>query len=43
VLFLDDNLINVDAARQVGMQAARVQGPIEAQRALTDFGIIDTA
>jgi putative hydrolase of the HAD superfamily len=43
VLFLDDNSLNVEAAREVGMQAVRVQGPLEAQRALTDFGIIDPA
>ncbi len=41
VLFLDDNALNVDAARRIGMHAVRVLGPIEAQRALTDFGIID--
>jgi len=26
VLFLDDNLLNVDAAKRLGMQAVRVQG-----------------
>jgi putative hydrolase of the HAD superfamily len=43
VLFLDDNSLNVEAARQVGMQSVRVQGALEAQRALTDFGIIQPA
>ena len=41
VLFLDDNLINVHAAAEVGMQAMRVQGAEEALRFLTDFGIIE--
>ena len=41
VLFLDDNSINVEAARSYGMRAIRVRGVIEAQSALVDFGIID--
>jgi HAD superfamily hydrolase (TIGR01509 family) len=41
VLFLDDNLLNVDAAAHFGMHAVRVKGPTEAQRALTNFGILD--
>jgi glucose-1-phosphatase len=41
VLFLDDNLLNVEAARGIGMHAVRVQGPLEAQRVLIDFGIIE--
>ena len=40
VLFLDDNQLNVDAARIFGMHAERVVGPMEAQRVLTEFGII---
>jgi len=40
VLFLDDNLLNVEAAASVGMHAARVHGPREAQRVLSEFGII---
>ncbi len=40
VLFLDDNLLNVEAARAIGMHAARVRGPREAQRVLIEFGII---
>src|SRR5271168_3827557 len=31
VLFLDDNWLNVEAAREIGMQAARVRGPGEAE------------
>jgi putative hydrolase of the HAD superfamily len=41
VLFLDDNRLNVDAAKSFGMNAVRVVGPSEAQRALAEFGIID--
>ncbi len=41
VLFLDDNLLNVEAAMSVGMHAARVRGPREAQRVLCEFGIIE--
>jgi putative hydrolase of the HAD superfamily len=41
VLFLDDNMLNVEAARSVGMHAARVRGPREAQRLLAEFGIIE--
>ena len=40
VLFLDDNALNIEAARLVGMHASCVKGPLEAQRALSDFGII---
>jgi putative hydrolase of the HAD superfamily len=41
VLFLDDNRLNVEAATRVGLRAVRVQGPAEAHRALSSFGIID--
>jgi glucose-1-phosphatase len=41
VLFLDDNLLNVEAAAGLGMRAVRVVGPGAAQRVLTDFGIIE--
>jgi putative hydrolase of the HAD superfamily len=43
VLFLDDNMLNVRAAQGFGMQAIRVQGAMEAQKALTDLGIIRPA
>ena len=43
VLFLDDNLLNVEAARSIGMHAARACGPAEAQAVLTHFGIIGGA
>jgi glucose-1-phosphatase len=41
VLFLDDNSLNVEAARSVGMHAVRVQGPAEVQAVLVDLGIIE--
>jgi putative hydrolase of the HAD superfamily len=40
VLFLDDNTLNIDAARHFGMQAVRVQGIEETKSALTDRGVI---
>jgi putative hydrolase of the HAD superfamily len=41
VLFLDDNRLNVEAANSFGMHAVRVVGPLEARRALAEFGIIE--
>jgi len=41
VLFLDDNTINVEAARRFGMQAFRVQGAAQSHRVLADLGILD--
>jgi glucose-1-phosphatase len=41
VLFLDDNMLNVEAAQAFGIRAVRVKGAAEAQRVLTDLGIID--
>jgi HAD superfamily hydrolase (TIGR01509 family) len=43
VLFLDDNLLNVHAAKRVGMQAVRVQGIDETQRVLLELKIIEPA
>jgi HAD superfamily hydrolase (TIGR01509 family) len=43
VLFLDDNALNVDAARALGLQAEQVRGPEQAERALLRAGIIDPA
>lgn len=40
VFFLDDNSLNVEAARQIGMRAVRVKGPSEARHALSEAGII---
>jgi HAD superfamily hydrolase (TIGR01509 family) len=40
VLFLDDNTLNVDAARKLGMQSARVRGVAETRAALQQAGIL---
>lgn len=40
VLFLDDNLLNVEAARSVGMQAQRARGVQEARAVLRAVGIL---
>jgi HAD superfamily hydrolase (TIGR01509 family) len=40
VLFLDDNNLNVEAAKRFGMQAIRVQGIVETRSALIERGII---
>jgi glucose-1-phosphatase len=40
VLFLDDNTLNIDAAKRFGMQAARVQGLQETKQLLSELGII---
>ena len=41
VIFLDDNEMNVVAARSVGMQAVQVRGIEEAKRALIAAGVIE--
>ena len=40
VLFLDDNRLNVEAGQRFGMQAVRVQGPVEAARILSERGVL---
>ncbi len=40
VLFLDDNLINVEAAQAAGLQAAQVRGVAEAETALAARGLL---
>jgi HAD superfamily hydrolase (TIGR01509 family) len=40
VLFLDDNLVNVEGARAVGFQAEHARGPAEARRALVERGVL---
>ena len=40
ILFLDDNRLNVEAARDVGMQARRTVGFDEVPGALAEFGIL---
>ena len=39
-LFLDDNLVNVEAAVAAGFQAAHVRGPAEARAALSERGVL---
>ncbi len=39
VLFLDDNLVNVESARSVGFPSQHVRGVEEARRALADRGL----
>lgn len=41
VLFLDDNVLNVDAARTVGLHAERVQGVDQARSVLHEHELID--
>jgi len=41
VLFLDDNLVNVDGAQEVGFVATRVRGVDEARDALVAAGVLD--
>lgn len=41
VLFLDDNALNIKAARQIGMHAVQVRGPVEARQALVQAGIVE--
>jgi putative hydrolase of the HAD superfamily len=43
VLFLDDGLRNVEAARTLGMEARLVKGPEEARTALVEHGVISGA
>jgi glucose-1-phosphatase len=40
VLFFDDNSLNVEAARKIGIYAIRVRGAIEAQHVLSNLGVI---
>ncbi len=40
VLFLDDNLLNVEAARKVGMGAFVVRGAAEAEQVLRNAGVV---
>ena len=42
VLFLDDNLVNVEAAQAVGFAACRVRGVGEAREALVAAGVLRT-
>lgn len=41
VLFLDDNLLNVEGAHAAGFAAVHVRGVAEAEQALADAGVLD--
>lgn len=41
VMFLDDNALNVDAARKLGLHAALVRGADGALRALQNAGVVE--
>ena len=41
VVFLDDNLVNVEGARSVGFEAAHVKGPSQARAALVELGVLE--
>jgi len=41
ILFLDDQPINVRAAKKAGLRAKCVQGPREAEKVLLELGLID--
>ena len=40
VLFLDDNQLNIDAAKKCGIHAVQVRGVPAAESALRDFGVL---
>lgn len=40
IFFLDDNSLNVEAAKTVGMHAVRTKGLVEARHALVEAGIL---
>jgi len=40
VLFLDDNLVNVESARSVGFRGQHVRGVTETRRALAEHGLV---
>jgi glucose-1-phosphatase len=40
ILFLDDNKLNVEAAKRAGMKAARVRGAEEAEEVLSELRIV---
>jgi putative hydrolase of the HAD superfamily len=41
VLFMDDNQLNVDAAKKVGMKAFQVKGIAAAEKVLVEAGVIE--
>lgn len=42
VLFFDDNLLNIETARTLGMHAVQVRGMSEAESALIEIGILSS-
>lgn len=40
IVFLDDNLVNVEAARAIGMRAVQARGLAEARRALEELEVL---
>ncbi len=42
ILFLDDNTINVDAARAAGLNAEKARGPREARHVIAAYGLSAT-
>src|SRR5215831_6320893 len=40
VVYVDDSRLNVEAATRIGIKAFRVKGPLEAERALMEAGIL---
>ena len=41
IFFIDDNIINVDAARACGFDAQVAKGPVEARQVLADRGLMN--
>jgi glucose-1-phosphatase len=41
IVFVDDNQINVDAARELGIRAHRTRGAAEARSVLLEYGLLD--
>ena len=41
ILFLDDNQLNVEGARRVGMKAFQAKGVAAAEQVLAEFGVLD--
>jgi len=41
ILFLDDNKLNVEAAKRAGMKAAQVRGAEEAEKVLSELRILE--
>jgi len=42
IVFLDDNLVNVDAAQSLGLRAVQVRGLAETRRALEELRILES-